>query len=699
MKETSFAQNPLDTDITYLKGVGPIRGKVLKEYGICTVKDLLYHFPRKHLDRTTIKTLNQIKIGETVVVIGEVVHCGFRKTRRRNFYQITLEDGKGRLQCNWFNSISWVSDKFKINQQVAVFGKIDFYKGFSINHPEFDILNDDEDPKNTGRILAQYPSTAELKAAGLESRGFRRLITNALLYAGRALSDHFSPKFLSSEGLMSFAEAIHSIHQPNTPEDLKNAIYRLKFDELFFLQLLMALKRESTSLIKGTAFTESGDYTNNIFHNLNFKLTNAQVKALREIRNDLSKPVQMNRLLQGDVGCGKTIVALLTATLVADNGAQSVIIAPTEILARQHFSSLSKHCEQAGLKIELLLGGQKKEERQRIIENLNSGNIQLIVGTHALIQPDVEFQNLGLVIIDEQHRFGVEQRKALLDKGNNPDVLAMTATPIPRTLAITYHGDMHVTIIDELPGNRQPVRTFVVESDKMDRIYQFLKEQVAIGSQCFIVYPIIEESEKLDLKAAETEYKKLKKQIFPEIDVGFVHGKMKTDERDAQMQQFKLNQLQIMVATTVIEVGIDIPNATVMVVDNAERFGLAQLHQLRGRVGRGEKEGFCVLISRSKEGELSDRLRVMEKTSDGFEIADEDLRIRGPGDFFGTKQHGHMKLKIADIAVDGFIARKARTCAFELVSSDPKLSFPEHEGIKTRFKNDFSHMLEYLKTG
>jgi ATP-dependent DNA helicase RecG len=695
----SFAQNPLDTEITYLKGVGSVRGKLLNEIGISTVRELLQYYPRKFLDRTNIKPINHLKIGEEAVVIGRVQSFGLRKTRRRNFFQIILNDGSGQLQCNWFNGISWISDKFSVNQKVAVFGKIDFYKGFTISHPEHDILDENEDPTNTGKIIAQYSSSASLKSAGLDSRGFRNIITNALLHGGRELSDHFINDFRAEIGLTSYGEAIHSIHQPENGEKLTNAIYRLKFDELFFLQILMAKKKAYTKKEISTAYPEIGNYTRNIYEKLPFNLTDAQIKAMREVRKDLGQPHQMNRLIQGDVGCGKTVVALLSSTIVADNGGQIAVLAPTEILARQHYKSIKELGDLVGLKVELLLGGKKGDERESLLQKVKNGEIQLLIGTHALIQPDIEFKNLGLVVIDEQHRFGVEQRKALLEKGNHPHILAMTATPIPRTLAITYHGDMDVTVIDQLPGNRQPVKTFVVTSDQQERIYNFLRKEVKDGSQCFIVYPIIEESEKLDLKAADTEYKKLSKDIFPEFDIGYIHGKIKSEDRDLKMEAFKKNELQILVATTVIEVGIDIPNATVIVIENADRFGLAQLHQLRGRIGRGDKPGYCILIPGKNDGFISERLKIMESTSDGFEIADEDLRLRGPGDFFGTKQHGYMKLKIADIARDGKIARLARQYAFRVIENDPGLSNPIHSGIMNKFKTEYAHMYAYLQTG
>ncbi len=694
---STFSNNPLDTEITFLKGVGPVRGKLLNKIGIFDVRSLLHYYPRKFLDRTNIKPINQLKVGEEAVIIGEVINQGFRRTRRSNFFQITVDDGYGKLLCNWFNGISWISEKFHINQRIAVFGKVDFYKGFTISHPDYDILNKNEDPNNTGKIIAQYPSSASLKSAGLESSGFRKIISNAILHSNESLHDCFSSKFRNKIGLISYKEAIQYIHQPENKEKLNQAIYRLKFDELFFLQILMAKKRIYTKKETTKAYPKIGNYTKNIYEKLSFKLTDAQIKGMREIRKDISDSKQMNRLIQGDVGCGKTVLALLSASLVADNEGQIAFLAPTEILARQHYKTIKKLADLVGLKVELLLGGKKGEERSSLLDLIKNGKIQLLIGTHAIIQHDVKFNNLGLVIIDEQHRFGVEQRKALLDKGNHPHILAMTATPIPRTLAITYHGDMDVTIIDQLPSNRKPVKTFVVNSSQEHKIYKFIKKEVKSGNQCFFVYPLIEESEKLNLKSAETQYEKLSKNIFPDLNVGFIHGKLKPEDRDLRMKEFKENILQILIATTVIEVGIDIPNATVMVIENADRFGLAQLHQLRGRIGRGEKAGVCILIP-SKD-EVSERLKIMESTSDGFEIADEDLRLRGPGDFFGTKQHGYMKLKIADISKDGKIARIARKYAFEIIYQDPNLELSNHKRIFQKFKKEYAHMYAYLQTG
>jgi ATP-dependent DNA helicase RecG len=418
--------------------------------------------------------------------------------------------------------------------------------------------------------------------------------------------------------------------------------------------------------------------------------------VLKEIRSDLARRSPMNRLIQGDVGSGKTIVAVLAAAIVISHGSQVAIMAPTEILAEQHYSSFLQFCKPVNIKIALLTGNQKKADKEKVYSELESGEIKLVVGTHALIQEGVTFQDLGMIIVDEQHRFGVEQRKALIDKGYSPEVLALTATPIPRTLAFTIHGDMHISIIDELPKNRLPIITKVVEPGRMDQVYDFMKKEMDAGQQCFVIYPIIEESEKMDWKASDTGFKNLSKKVFIDYKVGYIHGKMKKETRDKQMAAMANNEIQCLVATTVVEVGIDIPNATVMVIENADRFGLTQLHQLRGRIGRGSSQSYCVLVKNSRSAEAEHRLKVMESTSNGFKISDEDLKLRGPGEFFGTRQHGYIKSKIANFVEDGPIIRQTRKRAFEMVEYDPKLQLDKHQNIRKQFKENYRHMLEFV---
>jgi len=692
----TFFQTSLDTDITYLKGVGPQRGSALKKNGIENIGLLLHHFPRKYLDRTTIKSIRDTKIGEETVIIGKIESFGMKQTRKRRYFQILINDPTGYLTCVWFNSISWIVDKFKIGDNIAVFGKLEFHNGFQIIHPEFDILEDDDDFVNTGKILAQYPSTALLKSVGLESRGFRKIISTAFELLEGKINDYFNKDFRKKEGLYELNEALLQIHAPRDQHSLKSAIYRLKFDEHFFIQLLMALKKQANDERKGTKYYKRGKYEKEIFNRLNFILTNAQIKVLREIRTDLASEKPMNRLIQGDVGSGKTIVAVLASAIVISHKKQVAIMAPTELLAEQHYMSFQKLCEPVGINVQIITGNTKKGEKEKIYADLKNGKIQLIVGTHALIQVGVDYSALGMIIIDEQHRFGVEQRKALINKGYFPEVLALTATPIPRTMAFVIHGDMDLSVIDEVPKNRLPIITKVVTSEYMEKIYHFMKKEMDAGHQCFIIYPIIEESEKMDWKSADEGYKHISNHIFPDYSIGYIHGKMKKDERDKQMQKMAKNEINCLVSTTVVEVGIDIPNSTVMVIENAERFGLTQLHQLRGRIGRGSSQSYCILVKNGNNLESNNRLNIMASTSSGFKISDEDLKLRGPGDFFGTKQHGYIKSKIANFIDDSQIIRQAHTCAFDMVREDPKLRMNKNSKIRTQFIENYNQMLEFV---
>ena len=694
--ETTYYQTNLDTDITYLKGVGPQRGNALKQYGVENVGHLLYHFPRRYLDRTTIQYIRDTKIGEEAVIIGKVESFGMKQARKRRYFQMLLNDPTGYLTCVWFNSISWITDKFQEGDTVAVFGKLEFHNGFQIIHPEFDILEEGEDPVNTGKILAQYPSTAQLKAVGLDSRGFRKIIQTALEQISNDITDYFTPELRKGEGLYILQKALEQVHNPDNDKTLKTAIYRLKYDEHFFLQLLMALKKKYRENNVGRIFSDRGKFEKDIFEKLNFTLTNAQIKVLREIRSDLASSKPMNRLIQGDVGSGKTIVAILATAIVLSHGAQAAIMAPTEILAEQHYQSFIQFCKPVGIRIELLTGNLKKTKKDNICKDLETGKIHLIVGTHALIQEGVNFKDLGIIIVDEQHRFGVQQRKLLIDKGYFPEVLALTATPIPRTLAFTIHGDMEISIIDELPKNRLPIITKVIIPKRINKVYDFMKKEMDADRQCFVIYPIIEESEKMDWKAADTGYKYLKEQVFPNYSIGYINGKMKKEERDAQMEAMSNNKIQCLVATTVVEVGIDIPNATIMIIENAERFGLTQLHQLRGRIGRGSKQSYCILIQNGQSPDSNHRLKIMESTSNGFTISDEDLKLRGPGEFFGTRQHGYIKSKIANFIEDGPIIRQTRKRAFEMVDTDPQLKMNKHQSIREQFKENYKHMLEFV---
>ena len=633
------------------------------------------------------------------MIVGKIISLDIKQARKRRFFEITINDGSGTLKCIWFRGLSWISEKFSLNETIAVYGKIEFYNGFRLIHPEFDMLDDNEDPINTGKIISIYPSNTDLKSVGIDSRGFRRLLNSAIEKSKSSISDFYSSKVLKSNGLINLNSALENIHKPENQRKLDNAIYRLKFDEHFFLQLILALKRSNLKRNKTIKFTNKDNFVKKIFNQIPFNLTNSQIKVLKDIRDDLSSDKSMNRLIQGDVGCGKTVVAMLAAGIAIDNSSQVAIMAPTEILSEQHYNSFKEYCDAVGISCELLIGNLNKKDKDYINERLKSGAIDIIIGTHALIQEKINFKNLGLAIIDEQHRFGVEHRKMLIKKSKNPNVLAMTATPIPRTLSMTLHGDMDISIIDELPKNRIPIITKIVNEDRLESIYEFIKKEMKEKRQCYIVFPIIEESESLDLEAAQTGYENIKNNIFQDYKIGYIHGKMKKDERDVQMDKFINGEINLLVSTTVIEVGIDNPNATVMIIENSERFGLTQLHQLRGRIGRGTQQSYCILVQRKNTPIANHRLKVMENTLNGFKISDEDLKLRGPGEFFGKRQHGYLKTKIADISKDLDIIKFARNLAFDIVQDDCELKNPENKNIKNELIYRYSNMLEFIDIG
>ncbi len=685
----------LNTAIQFIKGVGPARARALEQSGIKTVADLIYYYPRRHLDRTTVTPIKSVQCDSSATVVGTIQVCGERQARRKKFYQAVLSDGTGLLNLIWFNGVKYMSRRLKAGLRLAVNGKVEFFNGFQIVHPEFDILGSKDDPLNTGAVIPLYPLNAELRQARIDNRALRRMI-KAVLDELPPIPDLFPEDFIKQENLIDLNTALRNIHYADCEQDLAQAVRRLKYDEHFFLQLLMALRKVSIKQTGTAAFTETGERFKAVFDQLEFELTAAQKRVIKEIRADLGQPMPMNRLLQGDVGSGKTIVALLTAAIAVGNGSQVAVMAPTEILAQQHYLSFSKLAEGARISCALLVGNSKKSERNKILSACQDGRLDMVVGTHALIQNDVEFKNLGLVIVDEQHRFGVLQRGELMSKGRNPHLLAMTATPIPRTLSITYHGDMDLSIIDELPKNRIPVRTTVIEAGRLPKVYNFICEEIDRGRQCMIVYPLVEESEKSDLAAATAAFNELSATVFSGLQAGLLHGRMKKDEKDAIMQAFAANEVQVLVSTTVIEVGIDVSNATVMLVEHAERFGLTQLHQLRGRVGRGSDKSYCILVQRKETENSRRRLAIMERTNDGFEISDEDLKLRGPGEFFGARQSGFVKYKIADMLTDGRLIRQARQAAFGIVAADPHLRQPKHAEIRRRFLNEYQSLLDIV---
>jgi ATP-dependent DNA helicase RecG len=619
--------------------------------------------------------------------------AGIRQGKRRQYFQAILSDGKGMLNLTWFNAAQYMKRAIKIGDRLAVSGKVEFFNGFQIVHPEYDKLRDDEDPVNSGLVIPLYSIPAELKKTRIDSRTLRRLI-KTILDSLEEIPDHFSLEFTNQHDLCPLNQALRNIHFAESISVLNKAVNRLKFDEHFFLQLLMAVRKSSIQQTGTKAFIKIGPQVKLISDSLDFELTSAQKKVIKEIKNDMARPFSMNRLLQGDVGSGKTIVSILVAAIAVANSVQVAVMAPTEILAQQHYDSFKIYAETARMTCAILIGGTPAKERKSILDGLASGQIDIIIGTHALIQEDVAFKELGLAIVDEQHRFGVLQRGHLTRKGFNPHLLAMTATPIPRTLAITYHGDMDLSIIDEMPKDRIPIITKVVEKTRLEKIYTFMKEEVKAGRQCMVVYPLVKETEKSDLAAAVEMHGELSENVFPELIVGLIHGRMKNDDKGEVMDAYARNEIHILVSTTVIEVGIDIPNATVMLIEYADRFGLTQLHQLRGRVGRGSEKSYCILVRRNFTENSKKRLRIMESTNDGFVISDEDLKLRGPGEFFGIRQSGFLKYKLANMITDGPILRKARQSAFELVKSDPNLNQPENELIRTRFMNEYQDKLD-----
>ena len=696
MGNKNFHTIDLNTEIQFLKGVGPKRGSVLSSFGIDNIKNLIRHFPRKYLDRTNIKKIHDIKIGEQAVIIGSVLSFSTKRLKKGKYFQLNISDETGKLSCIWFNAVSWIIDKFTVGDLVAVFGKVEFYKGYRIIHPDFDLLDEKSETLNTGRIIPIYPSSGKLKQFGLDSRGFRRLVSTALNKLDR-IEDHFSLEFCKQEALDSLHNAIDQAHNPDNDVNLKKAYYRLKFDEYFFLQLALAINKNKIENYSSKSIIELGPYVKKMYKNLGFELTNAQINVLKDIRKDLALSRPMNRLVQGDVGCGKTVVAMLTSSIIVAEGMQVAIMAPTEILAEQHYQSFLEYCSMLNLHCDLLISNIENKKKKLIYNNLKSGEIKIIIGTHALLQKKVEFDNLGLVIVDEQHRFGVEQRKNLIVKGQHVNILAMTATPIPRTLTFALHGDMDLSWIDEQPRNRLSIRTKIVNKDNIDKVYDIMKKEMDKGRFCFIVFPIIKESEKIDAKDAESAYNEFSKNIFKNYNLGFLHGKLKKDEKKILMNKVNNFEIQCLVSTTVVEVGINNPNATVMVIENAERFGLTQLHQLRGRVGRGTYQSYCYLIERKKTSIANQRLKILEDTLNGFEIADHDLKLRGPGEFFGTKQHGYMSNKLLDIANDSKIIRHARNLAFSIIDKDSKLN--NHLKIKKKLIKDYSSMLEFSNIG
>lgn len=668
-------------DIKFVPGIGPSRASILnKELNIYSLHDLLYYFPYKHIDRSRLYSIQDIDGNMPFIQLrGQILSFETQGEGRTRRLIAHFSDGTGVVDLVWFQGIKFMEKAYKVRQDYIVFGKPTVFNGrINIAHPDIDPAN--ELVLSTMGLRPFYSTTERMKRSNLTSHVMEKLIHNAFDLLKEPIEETLSEQIIKKHKLIGLDEALHSLHFPQNPEQLRKATYRMKFEELFFVQLnILRYARDRQQKYLGLRFDRVGDIFNTFYkQNLPFQLTNAQKRVIREIRKDTGSGRQMNRLLQGDVGSGKTLVALMSMLIALDNGYQACIIAPTEILAAQHYETITKLLFGMNIQTELLMGSVKGRKREQILQDLLTGEVKILIGTHAILEDTVNFAKLGFVVIDEQHRFGVAQRARMWTKSAcPPHVLVMTATPIPRTLAMTLYGDLDVSVIDELPPGRKPVKTIHTFDNHRDSLYKFVDEQIRLGRQIYIVYPLIKENEKLALKNLEDGYERIC-EVFPQYKVSKVHGKLKTSEKDAEMQRFVLGETKIMVATTVIEVGVNVPNASVMVIENAEHFGLSQLHQLRGRVGRGADQSYCVLVTSYKLSEdTRKRIEIMVQTNDGFEIAEADLKLRGPGDLEGTQQSGiAFDLKVADLAHDGQLLQYVRDVAQVFLDEDPNASLP-----------------------
>ena len=671
-------------DIKYLQGVGPQRAALLsKELNIASLHDLLYYFPYKYVDRSRLYYIHEIDGNMPYIQLkGEILSFETIGEGRNRRLVAHFSDGTGVVDLVWFQGIKYLMGRYKVHEEYIVFGKPTVFNGrINVAHPDIEQAKDLT--LSSMGLQPYYNTTEKMKHSGLNSHAMEKLVKNAFALLQFPLPETIAPKIIEKHHLMSLDEAIRQIHFPQNPELLRKAQYRLKFEELFYIQLnILRYAKDRQKKFRGLYFERVGETFNTFYsQNLPFQLTNAQKRVIKEIRKDMGSGRQMNRLLQGDVGSGKTLVALMSMLIALDNGYQACLMAPTEILAAQHYETIVNLLFGMNVRVELLTGSIKGKKREQILKSLLIGETQILIGTHAVLEDTVNFSSLGMVVIDEQHRFGVAQRAKLWNKNATPPhVLVMTATPIPRTLAMTLYGDLDVSVIDELPPGRKPIQTIHQFDNRRNSLYAGIRKQISEGRQVYIVYPLIKESEKIDIKNLEDGYAHVCEE-FPDCKVSKVHGQMKPAEKDEEMQRFVNGETQIMVATTVIEVGVNVPNASVMVIENAERFGLSQLHQLRGRVGRGADQSYCILVTNYKlSEETRKRLEIMVQTNDGFEIAEADLKLRGPGDLEGTQQSGvAFDLKIADIARDGQLLQYVREVALEIIEQDPQGTAVENE--------------------
>jgi len=682
----------LNNPIYYINGVSNVRASLIAaELGLSSINDLLHFFPYRYIDRTKFYKINElIDNNSDIQIIGRITSLKTIQQKKGSRLIGKLQDETGAIELVWFKGHKWLKDAIKINTPYVIFGKLNHFKGvFSIVHPEMDLLEDYKKKLQT-KLQPVYSSTDRLVNNGLSTKIFRGYIQSILLQIYEQIQESLSTELIVSQGLIGKKEALLNIHFPTSPEMLEKAQYRLKFEELFFIQLQLVRKKLiRKNKIRGYVFEKVGAVFNEFYSQyLPFDLTNAQKVVLKEIRTDVASNAHMNRLLQGDVGSGKTIVALLAMLLAIDNGFQAAIIAPTEILATQHFNAIQELLQKMNISVDLLTGSSKVKKRREIHEGLENGKLKILIGTHALLEDKVIFKNLGIAIIDEQHRFGVAQRSKMWQKNTlPPHILVMTATPIPRTLAMSVYGDLDISIIDELPPGRKEVKTVHRYDSNRLAVFKFMKQEIEKGRQVYVVYPLIQESQAMDYKDLMDGYESISREFpVPEYQISIVHGKMKAIDKEYEMQRFVKGETQIMVATTVIEVGVNVPNASIMVIESSERFGLSQLHQLRGRVGRGADQSYCVLLSSFKlSSEAKKRLKTMVETSDGFKIAEVDLKLRGPGNMMGTQQSGVLNLKIADVVKDSPILFRARNSALEILQDDQNLTKIKNNRIQKTY--------------
>ncbi|HHT9113341.1 MAG TPA: ATP-dependent DNA helicase RecG [Candidatus Wunengus sp. YC65] len=688
------SQSLLHQSVQFLKGVGPKRSEILGKLGIHTIHDMLSYFPRDYKDRTRIQKISEARIGAEITIQAKILAINNRMARNRKYIlEAFVTDETGTIAATWFNQ-PFLMNKFHVGDNLFLHGKVGAYKYLQLLSPEYEVIQDGETNIKEGGIIPVYPLTEHISQTQ-----FRKIMKEAVHHFTDRIEEILPKELLVKNQLLPLDKAIRDIHYPETFDTLKRAKTRLVYDELLTLEMAMALRRRGIKEETGITFKVGTNVDTHIRNLIPFTLTKAQERVIREITADMRSGKPMNRLLQGDVGSGKTVVAIYAILVAIANGYQAAFMAPTEILSEQHFQTIQKYLQHSHVRMHLLTGSTNSKSKKDALEQIKNGQIDLVIGTHALIEETVLFKKLGLVVIDEQHKFGVIQRLKLKEKGFQPDVLIMTATPIPRTLSITLFGDLDISVLDEMPPGRTPIKTFWIPKDKENEAYKFIQEEITKGRQVFIVYPLVEESQVIDLKAAVTEARKLQHDIFPACKVGLLHGQMKSGDKDKIMTDFKERRYDILVSTIIVEVGIDVSNATVMVVEHAERFGLAQLHQLRGRIGRGSEQSYCLLFGNPKTNEAHERLKIMTKTCDGFKIAEMDFKLRGPGEFFGTRQHGLPELKISDLIRDFPILKQARTDAFEIVSRDPHLTQETHRKIRQKVLETFKDRLELISIG